>query len=138
MEILAKSPIEVFLVMLVASAALFAQSDGSSPDKPQNDASVLDARQIVSLSNRGHRAQTGKRVTITRTWSVMRIGAYSITGNGGAGVRLGDLSFSFFDAGNVTGNLGGTDVVCGPQFSATRGALPASNIGGGTTNCSEP
>ena len=50
MEILAKSPIEVFLVMLVASAALFAQSDGSSPDKPQNDASVLDARQIVSLS----------------------------------------------------------------------------------------
>ena len=50
MEIQAKSPIEVFLVMLVASSALFAQSDGSSPDKPQNHASVLDARQIVSLS----------------------------------------------------------------------------------------
>jgi hypothetical protein len=50
MEILAKSPMEVFLVMLAASAALFAQSGGSSPDKPQNHASVLDARQIVDLS----------------------------------------------------------------------------------------
>jgi hypothetical protein len=48
MEIRAKSPVEVFLVMLAASAALFAQSSG--PDKPQNDAIVLDAHQIVSLS----------------------------------------------------------------------------------------
>jgi hypothetical protein len=50
MEIRAKSPVEVFLVMLAASAALFAQSGGSSPDKLQNDAQVLDARQIVGLS----------------------------------------------------------------------------------------
>ncbi len=50
MEIRAKSPVEVFLVMLAASAALFAQSGGSSPDKLQNHASVLDARQIVGLS----------------------------------------------------------------------------------------
>ena len=47
MEIRAKSPVKVFLVMLAASAALFAQSSG--PDKPQN-AIVLDAHQIVSLS----------------------------------------------------------------------------------------
>jgi hypothetical protein len=50
MEIRAKSPVEVFLVMLAASAALFAQSAGSSPDKLQNLASPLDARQIVALS----------------------------------------------------------------------------------------
>ncbi len=50
MEIRAKSPVEVFLVMLAASTALFAQSAGSSPDKLQNHASVLNARQIVSLS----------------------------------------------------------------------------------------
>jgi len=50
MEIRAKSPVEVFLVMLAASAALFAQSAGSSPDKLQNHASILDARQIVDLS----------------------------------------------------------------------------------------
>ena len=48
MEILAKSPIQVFWVMLAASAAVFAQSSG--PDKPQNHASVLDASQIVGPS----------------------------------------------------------------------------------------
>ena len=63
-------------------------------------------------------------------------GTNGITNNGGAGVFLGDLSFAFFDVNtNVTGNAGGTDVVCGTQYSATRGAL--TNIGG-TTNCVEP
>ncbi len=60
-----------------------------------------------------------------------------ITNNGGFGVRLRDLSFASFEPGNsVTGNLVGKDVVCQPQFSATRGAL--TNINGGTTNCVEP
>jgi hypothetical protein len=64
-------------------------------------------------------------------------GANSITGNGGAGVTLSDLSFAFFDVGsNVNGNAGGTDVVCLPQFSATRGAT--TNLSSGTTNCVEP
>jgi hypothetical protein len=64
-------------------------------------------------------------------------GGNTITGNGGAGVTLLDLSFASFDPeDNITGNLSGTDVVCNPQFSATRGAL--TNIGGGTTNCTEP
>jgi hypothetical protein len=63
-------------------------------------------------------------------------GVNAITGNGGAGVSVGDVSFAFFDANtNVTGNLGGADVVCLPQFSATRGAL--TNVGD-TTNCAEP
>lgn len=64
-----------------------------------------------------------------------------ITGNFLAGVFLGDLSFAQFAgtdtiAGNNLGHPGGLDVACGPQFSATRGAL--TNIGGGTTNCVEP
>jgi hypothetical protein len=64
-------------------------------------------------------------------------GGNAITVNGGAGVTLLDVSFASFDPGDViTGNLGGTDVVCNPQFSATRGAL--TNIGGGKTNCTEP
>ena len=50
MEIRANSRVEVFLVMLAASAVLFAQTDGRSAAKPQNHASVLDARQIVGLS----------------------------------------------------------------------------------------
>jgi hypothetical protein len=48
MKILARSWVECLLVMVVASAALFAQSSG--PDKPQNQADVLDARQIVGQS----------------------------------------------------------------------------------------
>ena len=64
-----------------------------------------------------------------------------ISGNGGSGVFLGDLSFgNFTGADQITGNNltnpGGFDVFCGPQFSATRGAL--TSIGGGTTNCTEP
>jgi len=45
---MAKSRMEMLLVMVVASTALFAQSSG--PDGAQNLASVLDARQIVGLS----------------------------------------------------------------------------------------
>jgi len=48
MEILAKIRMEMLLVMVAASAVLLAQSSG--PDKPQNPASVQDARQIVGLS----------------------------------------------------------------------------------------
>jgi hypothetical protein len=48
MKILAKSWLACLLVTVVASAALFAQSSG--PEKPQNQASVLDARQIVGQS----------------------------------------------------------------------------------------
>lgn len=61
----------------------------------------------------------------------------NITGNGGAGVNLGDLSHAFFaDDGSmhITGNLGGTDVYCAGQFAATRNVAST----GGTTNCGEP
>jgi hypothetical protein len=50
MEIRAKSPMAVFLVILAASTALFAQAGDGSPNKPQNQALVMDARQIVGLS----------------------------------------------------------------------------------------
>jgi len=63
----------------------------------------------------------------------------SITNNSGAGVVVRDLSFANFPDGVsniVKSNLGGADVICNPQFPATRGAL--TNIGGGSTNCIEP
>jgi len=63
-------------------------------------------------------------------------GPVTVTGNGGSGVNIDDLSFALFQGATVTGNLGGTDVLCNPQFSATRGAL--TDIGGGKTNCVEP
>lgn len=64
-------------------------------------------------------------------------GPNAINGNGFQGVSVNDLSFAAFDSGNdVSGNLMPPDVVCNPQFSATRGAT--TNIGSGTTNCVEP
>jgi len=48
MEILTKIRMQMLLVMVAAATALLAQSSG--PGKPQSDASVLDARQIVELS----------------------------------------------------------------------------------------
>jgi hypothetical protein len=63
-----------------------------------------------------------------------------VTGNAGHGVSVNDLSFASFESpGNdISGNTTQPDVACNPQFSAERGALPTSNIGGGTTNCTEP
>jgi hypothetical protein len=60
-------------------------------------------------------------------------GGTTITSNGGPGVLIQDLSMVNF-AATVTGNGGGTDVVCNPQFPATRGVAGT----GGTTNCVEP
>jgi len=48
MEILTKFRIAALLIVLAASSALFAQNKGS--DKPQNQAIVLNARQIVGQS----------------------------------------------------------------------------------------
>jgi hypothetical protein len=48
MEILAKFRMQMLLIMVAASTALFAQSGG--PHDPENHASVLDARQIVGPS----------------------------------------------------------------------------------------
>jgi hypothetical protein len=61
----------------------------------------------------------------------------AIQNNGGSGIFVGDLSFARFTPENkISGNVTQPDVSCGPQFSATRGALV--NIGGGSTNCVEP
>jgi parallel beta helix pectate lyase-like protein len=57
-----------------------------------------------------------------------------ITGNANAGVFVADQSFGDFSSGpnTITGNLGGTDVLCVGQFPVT---LSATTLIGGTTNC---
>jgi hypothetical protein len=92
----------------------------------------------LSVANVTGNALDGIRIT---NGSVMRTDFASpivnnITGNGGAGVHLGDLSHVFFandGSMNITGNLGGTDVFCSGQFSATRNVAAT----GGITNCVE-
>lgn len=62
----------------------------------------------------------------------------TITGNGGAGVRITNLSMVVFvGPDTITGNHGGADVVCQPQFSATRGVF-TDVVGATIVNCIEP
>jgi len=81
----------------------------------------------------------GDHGLILRRNSTARIYAgAAITGNAG-GVLLSEESSAYFPNGsgdNVTGNVGGLDVACGASATTAKGAR--TNIGGGSTNCSEP
>jgi hypothetical protein len=123
-----------------------------------NVGSTLIASNVISQNNGGSGIRIGNHSTMrlidsTLTGNpgagvlidsgsegnfVTNITGNVITGNASPGVLLRDLSFgAFVGADHITGNNpGGFDVFCGPQFSATRGAL--TNIGGGLTNCFEP
>jgi len=78
MEILAKSRMEMLLVMVAVSTALFAQSSG--PDKPQNQANVLDARDIVgaSVTATEHSWQTREHYTYTERVEDQRLNSLGL------------------------------------------------------------
>jgi hypothetical protein len=88
---------------------------------------------IAGNGNHGVRLQNASEGTFQSANPI------NVVNNGNDGVRVDDLSFAnFVNFGpplNVKGNVD-LDVACRPQFSATRGAL--TDIGGGTTNCTEP
>jgi hypothetical protein len=128
---------------IVANSGTYLTATGSSVLNNGSDGSAgivatdHSALRLSSCTISGNKADGVE----LRHGSEARFDAYSgpttVTANAGAGVAVGDLSFGFFSAGeSVTGNASGTDVLCSPQFSATRGAL--TNIGGGVTNCVEP
>lgn len=106
---------------------------GGAPGVHANDRSTL---RLISCTI----SNNGADGVLLLGSSLARFNAYygptTISGNAGNGVTVGDLSFAGFDPSSITGNLSGTDVLCMPQFSATRGAQ--TNIGGGATNCVEP
>lgn len=94
----------------------------------------LVAGTITGNAADGVRVQSGSEATFQSF-----DGPINIVNNGSDGVRLRDLSFAAFQNGGPALNVKGNpdlDVACRPQFSATRGAL--TDIGGGTTNCTEP
>jgi hypothetical protein len=110
------------------------------------DATAAIAVVISNNSNVGALAQFNSTMDLTgsisgngsagvliREASAARLGA-TISGNTGPGVLIQDLSMVTFTGGTVTGNGGGTDVVCSPQYSATRGVADTHP----TTNCNEP
>lgn len=79
---------------------------------------------------------SGIEGALVREGSFARFSGSTISGNAGGGVIFQDLSMGDFVGTTVTGNGGQTDVLCNPQFSATRGT---GDIGiNATTNCIEP
>lgn len=91
-----------------------------------NDTLVLNTVSITGNIGDGVALQSGSGATLFAT---------AITNNLGHQVRIGDLSFVRF-AGFQSNSISGAnfpDVVCDPQFSATRQL--ASNVVGATTNC---
>ena len=71
---------------------------------------------------------------LVREGSFARFQRSNITGNAVGGVVYSDLSMGDFVGTTVSSNGGQTDVLCNPQFSATRGTATI----GGTTNCVGP
>jgi hypothetical protein len=127
------------LGVAAGSGAFFVAVNSIIEDNGSDGVSASDhsALRLISCTISGN---TGNGVSLVHNSEARfdsNSGAATVSANAGSGVLVKDLSFAFFGlGGNVTGNLGGTDVVCAPQFPATRGAL--KNIGGGTTNCVEP
>jgi hypothetical protein len=128
---------------IVANSGTYLTADISNITNNAADGSAAvvvtdhSAARLISCTIRGNR---GDGVDVQRG-SETRFDAYdglgAITANSGVGVSVSDLSFALFTGGTtITGNLAGADVLCSPQFPATRGAL--TNIGGGITNCVEP
>ena len=128
---------------IVANSGTYFTADISSITNNGADGSAAvvgtdhSALRLISCTISGNK---GDGVDVQRG-SEARFDAYdgpgAVSANGGAGVMVADLSFALFTGGTtITGNLAGTDVLCSPQFPATRGAL--ANIGGGITNCVEP
>jgi hypothetical protein len=100
-----------------------------------SDAGVVVQEQST-LDFSGSISGNKSRGADVREGSVARFVTATISGNAAEGVLVHDLSMVSFNGATVTGNRGGTDVVCTPQFAATRGTR--TDINGGTTNCVEP
>lgn len=128
---------------IVANSGTYFTANSSSITNNGTDTSAAivvsdhSAARLISCTISGNK---GDGVDVGHA-SEARFDSYSgpitVTANAGVGVLVADLSFALFSGGGtITGNLAGADVLCIPQFPATRGAL--TNIGGGVTNCVEP
>lgn len=123
-----------FVILANSTASTTISNNAGFGVRADNNSTVrLSAANITGNGFDGIRIQNG---SVLRT-DFAAPTVNNITGNGWAGVNLGDLSHAFFandGSTNITGNLGGTDVYCAGQFAATRNVAAV----GGTTNCTEP
>jgi len=105
-----------------AATSVVVQNNGSDG----SDAIVASDHSTLSLISCAITGNTGNGVRLQHSAEARfdnYVGPTTVTGNGGSGVSVGDLSFALSGPSSIAGNLGGPDVLCTPQFSATRGAL---------------
>ena len=111
-----------------------------SPNKIQNNFGVgVDVEQGGSAVLFGGTisGNSGDGVALANGSKVRFAPSLVISGNSGHGVSVGNLSAGVFAAGIVVSdNQTSPDVLCYGKSPATVGAL--ANLGGGTTNCTEP
>jgi hypothetical protein len=91
----------------------------------------------VSITNNG---SAGIRLQNTSTVQSQGSGTLTISGNAGNGISIGHLSFVRLGGGRtITGN-GSPDVNCSVSTARSDGVGDSGspNLGGGTTNCTEP
>lgn len=97
-----------------------------------NNGDGIEAAGVLSLN--GGTISGNSRIGVRILGGNVAFQGPTITGNGGVGVHLEDGAFAGFLAANITGNLGGLDIECTPQFPITRFV----DRTGGITNCVEP
>jgi hypothetical protein len=101
------------------------------------DGIVVRERSAMRLFDSLVQQNAGDGILVDAASEAQLMGGDVVTANRGAGITLADLSFVRIRPDNtVAGNGAGIDLLCNPQFSATRGA--STNLGGGITNCVEP
>ena len=96
-----------------------------------NNGDGIEAAGVMDLN--GGTVSDNSRIGVRMLGGNVVFQGPTITGNGGVGVHLEDGAFAGFLAANITGNLGGLDIECTPQFPITRFV----DRTGGITNCVE-
>ncbi|MCI0620557.1 MAG: hypothetical protein L0387_02615 [Acidobacteria bacterium] len=97
---------------------------------------IQAAGETVSITNNGG---SGVNLANTSTFQSQG-GTLNVTGNTGNGIFVGHLSFVRLRAGRTISGNGSPDVNCSVSTAKTDGVGDSTspNLGGGTTNCTEP
>ena len=114
---------------LLQTNAIITANTGTGVSATHNSTFNCNGCSVTGNGNHG--------IILRRNSTAKFFGGPAVTGNNGGGVLLSEESSAYFASpATVTGNSGGLDVACGN--SATTATNATTNIGGGSTNCTEP
>jgi hypothetical protein len=108
---------------------------GSGRNGVTVQSSVVSLAGVSSITNNGARG-----VNLVNTSTLQTSGSNTITGNAGNGITVGHLSFVRLGGLKTISGNASPDVNCAVTTAKTQGTGGSAtpNLGGGTTNCTEP